>query len=324
MEIKGYFVYVKTPLSPHFVHKSWAESINSEDIKLSINPAVQYEIAKKFIKNFKELKNEKALLIVESLYALPFVYFVKRTLKDKLVTVSIIADTTFYPPKFNIIRKMYFEFFRLKYIIDYFITISQKIKSWIINFGFQEDRVFVNYPFSILETNKVEIKNKEINKSVSFIGNYTKLKAAKRILKISKNMRDTNFFIVGSVCKKMVIKEENVKCYYNLSWEGLKKILLSSSVYLHPFEFDPFSVAVIDGMRCGNYPLVYKLVGASEVLKKDNVLLSLDENYIIKRLKETFDSISKRDLYFYYKISKRFTKEKSTKNFKKIVNKILI
>jgi len=324
MEIKSYFVYVKTPLSPHFVHKSWAESINSENIKLSMNPATQYEVAKKFIKNFIKLKNEKILLIIESLYALPFVYFVKKKLRDKLITVSIIADTTFYPPKFNIIRKTYFEMFKLKYMIDYFIAVSKTIKSWIIRFGFREDQVFVNHPFSILETNEEEIKNKEIKKSVSFIGNFTKLKAAKRILKISKNMKDTNFYIIGSVCKKIVIKEENVKCYYNLSWEDLKKILLSSSIYLHPFEFDPFPVCVIDSMRCGNYPLVYKFVGVSEVLRKDNILLSLDESYITKKLEETFDSISKRDFYYHYKISKRFTKEKSTQNFKKIIQKLLI
>jgi len=46
MGIKSYFVYEKIPLRPHFVHKSWAGSINSKDIKLSMNPAVQYEIAK--------------------------------------------------------------------------------------------------------------------------------------------------------------------------------------------------------------------------------------------------------------------------------------
>ncbi|MEM5820886.1 MAG: glycosyltransferase [Candidatus Aenigmatarchaeota archaeon] len=321
-----YFVYVTSPLSPHFVHHEWAKSIGCKDLKIPINPFLQFYYSEKieeFLKNLIK-GGQEVLFVVESLYALPFIYKIKRSFKTKVKIVSIIADTSFYPPKYSLIRRIYFNFFKLKDFVDYYIVVSNKIKNWMVERNIEDSKIFVVRPFSIIETKKREVLNKEINNNIVFIGNYTKIRAAKRVLKLSYLLKDFNFYIVGSVCKALNIKRKNnVFCTYNLTWNELKKLLLSSTIYIHPFEFDPFPVSVIDAMRCGNYPLVYSYVGTSEILNKENILRTLDIKKWEKKIVDIRNSISKKDFIKYYKISLNHTKEKSIEEFRKVIEKII-
>ncbi|MEM5828299.1 MAG: glycosyltransferase [Candidatus Aenigmatarchaeota archaeon] len=325
-----YFIYVNSPLSPHFVHYEWAKSIGCEPLKIPINPFLQF----KYLKNFEKIikkdyynSNDKEILvIVESLYALPFIYKLKKLYKGKLKIISIIADTSFYPPKLSAIRKIYFKIFRLKEFIDYYIVVSNTIRDWMIKrSNINESKIYVVRPFSLLDIKKREIVKKERNNTITFIGNYTKIKAAERVLKLALMLRDFNFYIIGSVCRVINKKRKsnNVYCTYNISWNELKSILLKSIIYLHPFEFDPFPVAVIDAMRCGNYPLVYFYVGASEILHEQNILKTLETEKWLNRIIDIKDSISKKDFLKYYKLSLEYTKEKSIKKFKNTINKII-
>ncbi|MEM5882497.1 MAG: glycosyltransferase family 4 protein [Candidatus Aenigmatarchaeota archaeon] len=312
-----YFIYVDHPLSPHFVHLTWAKSIGAVPIKIPLNPFLQRSVLmRRDIKNF----NGSDVFIVESLYSIPYLYFLKRELRPKII--SIIADTTFYPPKLPL-RSVFYKLFRLNWIVDYFFTVSENIKKWAINFGIDKDRIFVVRPFSMLKIEKKEIIGKEKRKKITFIGNFTKISAANIVISISKKLPDFEFNIIGTVSKKIKNPPKNVKCYMNISWEDLKKILLSSSIYLHPMFFDPFPVSVLDAMRCGNFPLVYRLVGLSEVLKSKNVLYSLNLEYVIEKLLNTYAELSNKDFLRCYKFSKKYTKEKSIKTFKRIFNSII-
>ncbi|MBU5682099.1 MAG: glycosyltransferase [Candidatus Aenigmarchaeota archaeon] len=291
-----YFLYVNSPLSPHFVHLTWAKSVKAIPIKIPINPVSQYFT---LVKRDEKIIKSDDTIIVESLYALPYLYLLKNKVKVKVI--SIIADSTFYPSKLPL-RKYFYNIFKLDQVVDYFFTVSKEIKEWIINYGIDETKIYVVRPFSLLDVKKRLIKRKVKNKKITFIGNYTKTSAAKLIISIAEYLKDFKFYLIGTVSKKIKNPPKNVKCYMNISWEELKKILLSSSIYLHPMFFDPFPVSVLDAMRCGNFPLVYRLVGSSEILSKENIFYSLNPREIISKIIKVYKNLSTKDFLKYYKI----------------------
>ncbi|MBU5682105.1 MAG: glycosyltransferase [Nanopusillaceae archaeon] len=193
----------------------------------------------------------------------------------------------------------------------------------MVDYGIDKEKIFVVRPASTLKVNKEEIKDKKIRKSITFIKNFPSSKVAEIVLKIAKELPDFEFNIVGTVSKKIKNPPKNVKCYMNISWEELKKILLSSSIYLHPMFFDPFPVSVLDAMRCGNFPLVYRLFGSSEILSKENIFYSLDEKEIAEKVLKTYENLSEKDFIKYHKHGMKFSEKRSSKEFRKVFNRIL-
>jgi len=245
--------FIGGPHKPHKAHLIWIDSIGAKKIDfLSQKPKTkisflrpldiiiyQYSLYRKTMKFYEK----KSIFILESPFSLPYAFFLKKELDAKII--SIIPDHSFYPVNIPF-RKYFYKAFNLNDTVDYFITVSEIIKKWMVDYGIDKERIFVVRPTSTLKVNKEEIKDKKIKKSISFIKNFPSSKVAEIVLKIAKELPDFEFNIVGTVSKKIKNPPKNVKCYMNISWEELKKILLSSSIYLHPMFFDPFAVSVLD------------------------------------------------------------------------------
>ena len=83
------FLYPASPISPHYAHLTWAKSLNARIIKTPMG--------------FRFFDNNKIpdsdILLLESLYCLPFAKRYKQKINPQCKIISIIADTSFWKEK---------------------------------------------------------------------------------------------------------------------------------------------------------------------------------------------------------------------------------
>lgn len=303
------FLYPESAISPHIVHKTWAKSIGSHFV----------QTPKAFGKfNLDQIPPSDALLL-ESLYCLPFA----KRYHDKnpeCKIICIIADTSFWKEKLNILRKVYYWKY-LRYV-DAFITVSERIKRDILDTTHK--KVEVVRPFPINTYNK---KVYNFNKNILFIGNDAREKGYGKLVAAMKYLKDYELYLVGSCSYKV---KSNIK---NIHKEGrvesIKKYLELCSLYAHPADFDPCPVSVFEAMFSGIIPIITRGVGQSELIPKNREYLILEDNspekiaesiiFVNGLSKKTKLSIAKE----MKKISSMYTEKKSTGEFKIKFNQLL-
>ncbi|OYT42031.1 MAG: hypothetical protein B6U78_02275 [Candidatus Aenigmarchaeota archaeon ex4484_224] len=304
------FLYPNSPISPHKVHLAWALSIGAKPIKTPKGIG-KFDVEK--LKNFD-------ILFLESLYCLPFASKAKKKNSD-LKIVSLIADTSFYPEKLSLARRLYFKFSRLD-LVDAYITISERIRKYIISYTGNR-KVVVVRPFSELKFSKKEFNEKMkrgFEKKAGLIGNKYKVEGMRIVEKMSKDMKDWDFYLAGSGSNFF----KNTKNLFVLGWvRNQKDFFKKISFYLHPIKIEPFSVSSLEAMRIGSFPLIYKEAGILEIVPKKVKqfieVKKLNEREFEKKLKERFkdERKSKKILKELYKLSLKFRKEESVKEFKR-------
>jgi len=298
------FLYPSSPKSPHFVHLSWAKSVCNNFVQTPMGLGL-FDIRK--------IPKSDALLL-ESLYCLPFAKKYKQKINPQCKIISIIADTSFWRRKLSLARRIYYALYLD--CVDGFIAVSERIKKDILNYV---DRpVEVVRPFFVGKFQKETIN---FEKKILFVGNEVKEKGFPKLIKAMELLPDFELFLVGD-CYKAINKTPQ-----NTRVEGrvprLEKYFNSCSYYVHPADFDPCPASVFEAMYAGLIPIITKDVGQSELFTKDLRCLILENNNpetIAKKLMEVhgYSTTRKRRIVKRCReIAKRYTKERSIREFKK-------
>ncbi|MEM3335906.1 MAG: glycosyltransferase [Candidatus Aenigmatarchaeota archaeon] len=298
------FLYPNSIRSPHFVHLTWAKYLNARIIRTPMGFGF-FDINK--------IPNSDVLLL-ESLYCLPFAKIYKDKRNKECKIISIIADTSFWKDKLSIFRDIYYKLYLG--CVDGFIAVSERIKQDIQN--------YINRPVVVVRpflVNKFVCKKNKFNKKILFIGNEAKEKGYLKLIEATRHLPGFELFLVGNCCKKIRTRKPNIHVEGRVS--NLKRYFDICTYYVHPADFDPCPVSVWEAMYSGLISIISKGVGQSEILIKECKELMLKDNKpitIAKKLVE-IDNLSDYDKIDLSnkckKIAKNFTKEKSVKEFKK-------
>lgn len=304
------FLFPSSPKSPHFVHFIWAKSVCSNFVRTPMGFGIF---------DMKKIPKSDVLLL-ESLYCLPIAKKYKKKINPSCKVISIIADTAFWRKKLSVARRVYYKLY-IK-CIDGFIAVSKRIKNDILN--------YINKPVKVVRpflVNRFEIKKSKFKKTILFIGNETKEKGFLELIEAMNFLPDFKLFLVGDCYKR--ISKTPVNVYVEGKVLTLKKYFKLCSYYVHPAYFDPCPVTVFEAMYAGLIPIITKDVGQSELLGKDLSQLILKNNKP-ELIAEKILEIHSYPLYKKQKIvrkckkiAKKYTKERSIKNFKKIFYQLL-
>ncbi len=302
------FLYPASGISPHEVHLAWAKSIGSRVVETPMGIG------------FFDLNKLRGsdLLLLESLYCAPFAKRYKKKNPDCKI-ISIIADTSFWPPRSSIARKMFYR--RYLGIVDGFLADSNRIKRDILNYIRRP--VAVVMPFAV---HRFCIKKRGLNKALLFIGNEPEEKGYKYIVRAMDLLPDFELFLVVGCGKKVKARKKNIRVERRVP--RMKKYFAKCSFYVHPADFEPFGVAPLEAMHAGLIPIITKDVGLSEMFDKElRTLLVLRSNApdeIARKVLEIYNLKNKEKIIKKCKaLSKNWTEEKSVKLFKKSFSEVL-
>ncbi|MBD3230471.1 MAG: glycosyltransferase [Candidatus Lokiarchaeota archaeon] len=316
--INSTFLYPDSPKSPHLVHLNWAKHVCQNIIQTPM-PSNLRKVWKIFFKEMGKIPHSDVLLL-ESLYCLPIAARYKKIINPNCKIVSIIADTSFWKEKMNILRRIFYKIF-LRYI-NGFITVSYRIKNEIKKYIKRPTEVV--RPFMI---NEFKTGAYKFNKKILFIGNEAKEKGFLNLIESMKLLENYELFLVGD-CYKGIGKTAN-----NVNVEGrvdnLAKYFNSCSIYVHPADYDPCPVSIFEAMHAGLIPIISKYVGQSEIFPKKlkNLIVQNNQPMTIKQKIKEVEAFS--DDYKFHLIEKaiiislNYKKDKSIKDFKEKFYKIL-
>lgn len=257
------------------------------------------------------------ILLLESLYCLPFAKKYKETNDCKII--SMIVDTSFWIKKLSVFRKLYYKMYLDS--VDAFITLSERSKKDIGKYmkanGFQYKPIIVVRPF--LANNF----RKKINltRNILFIGNAAREKGYIKLVKAMEHLPEFDLYLVGNCCKDVKKFGENVHLEGRVS--SLAKYFQLCTYYVHPADFEPFGVAPLEAMYSSLIPILTKEVGVREIFTKklERIVLSDNDPGSIARKIIEIDSLQVKKKIFIIKecrrIANQYTKEKNIKLFKK-------
>ncbi len=258
------------------------------------------------------------ILLLESLYCAPFA---KRYKKNYLSckVISIIADTSFWPPRLNVARKMFYKVYLDT--VDGFLADSNRIRGDLKNYI--ERPVAVVRPFAV---NRFSIKKNDFSNALLFVGDEPEEKGYRYLVRAMDLLPDFELFLVGNCRKKVRTRRKNVHLEGRVS--SLKKYFEKCSIYVHPADFEPFGVAPLEAMHAGLIPIITKDVGLSEMLNRElKKLLLLRNNTpgeIARKVLEIYNLKNKGKLIKKCEaLSRNWTEKKSVELFKKSLSEVL-
>ena len=307
------FLYPSSRKSPHFVHLSWAKSVCSNFVQtpMGLGPFDVGKIPK------------SDTLLLESLYCVPFAKKYKQKINPDCKIVSIIADTSFWRRKLSITRRIYYALYLD--CVDAFIAVSERIKKDILN--------YINKPVEVVRpffVNKFGKRRLNFEKKILFIGNEVKEKGFPKLIRAMELLPDFELFLVGDCYKAIKGETRDDNIHIEGKVPSLKKYFNLCSYYVHPADFDPCPASVFESMYAGLIPIITKDVGQSELFTKDLRCLILENNNpetIAKKLMELhgYSTTRKRRIVKRCReIAKRYTKERSIREFKKAFYRLVI
>ena len=304
------FLYSLSSKSPHPVHLYWAKSV--------CNNFIQTPICGFF--DIRKIPKSDVLLL-ESLYCLPFAKRYKQKINPQCKIISIIADTSFWEEKLSIFRKIYYRL----YIdcVDGLIAVSERIKKDILDYI--DKPVEVVRPFFVSKFKKEKLS---FEKKILFIGNEVKEKGFLKLIKAMELLSDFELFLVGD-CYKAINDIRDNSIHIEGRVTSLKRYFDKCTYYVHPADFDPCPVSVFEAMHAGLIPVISKDTGQSEIFNKGLKKLILEDNKpitIAKKIIEINDLHNQEKLKLIReckKLSIDYTREKSVKRFKRAFLKLL-
>jgi glycosyltransferase involved in cell wall biosynthesis len=294
------FLYPASGISPHYVHLTWAKSLGSKVVETPMGFG-------RF--SLDQLKGSDILLL-ESLYCAPFAKRYKKE-NPECKVISIIADTSFWPKRLSLARKIFYKMYLGA--VDGFLADSIRIKNDIKN--------FINRPVAVVRpfaVNRFDIKKRVFNKSLLFIGNDAEEKGYKYLVRAMDFLPDFELFLIGDCCKKVRTNKDNIHLEGKVP--SLKKYFEKCSIYVHPADFEPFGVAPLEAMYAGLIPILTKDVGLSEMFDRELKILLLKDNNpkeIAKKISEIYSLKDKEKIIKKCKaLARGWTERKSIKLFK--------
>lgn len=302
--MRGAFLYPKSGISPHFVHRAWAMSVCKSIIETPMGFG-KFDISKIPYSDF---------IIIESLYCAPFAKKYKK-LHPKCKIISLVADTSFWEKKCGLMRNMYYKIYLKS--IDGFVAVSERIAT--------DAKKIIRKPVIVVRpflVNKYSAKKGEFGKKILFVGNSSEEKGFGNAIKAMETLPNFDLYLVGT-CYKKISKKHKINVHVECVVPSLNKYFNSSTYYLHPADFDPSPVTVWEAMHAGLIPIITKDVGQSELFIGQMAKLVIKNNKpetIAEKLREldNLPFLKKKELVkICRKIASNYTREKSVKEFKK-------
>lgn len=307
--MKSTFLYADSGISPHYVHKTWAMSICNSIVKTPMGIG-KFDI---------NIIPDSDLLIIESLYCLPFAKKYKKK-NPNCKIVAMVADTSFWKKRLSLGRRIYYKLYMDA--VDGFIAVSNRIKTDI--------KSYINKPVVVVRPFLVNKHKKKLvfNKNILFIGNDSIEKGFNYAIEAVEKLPEFELFLVGT-CSKKAKKVENKNIHIEGKVTSLKKYLDKCTYYIHPADFDPSPVVVWEAMYAGLIPIVTNDIGQSEVFtgRLGKLILKNNQPETVRAKILELDNLSKTQkkaiLKNCKKISVIYTEKNSVKDFKKSLNKLL-
>ncbi len=313
--------------TPHFVHKTFAKSINSK--KVVINQKIIY-----FLRKFKLerlvflisflyglfLKVEEDILFVEgtiSLFCVPILKFKNRHLK----VIYLDGDLTLqeiFKKKRHKVMDFYFKF------VDGIISLSERNKFFaeqVVNVPIE-----VCFPFPV-NFKRVNVVRKNYG---LYVGRLAKEKNVQRILEFVKQSKDIEKLLVvgsGPLEKEVFNASKNSKIEYLGHKKNVSKYYFMCKFLLHLTDKDSFPCTVLEATKCGCYPLISEKIGNSNLFDKRFVIKDINNNEEINNKIKFILNNEKSSNFFLGKSSKRILIEKEAVElfkvkFDKLIKKI--
>lgn len=165
------------------------------------------------------------------------------------------------------------------------------------------------------------------------VSRFSREKKLENVPRIAKLVNErVSFLIVGSAQSyadvypiQKAIRElnvgERVKIMTNVPRDTLRKLLLSSKVYLHTREYEPFGITIAEAMSTGCIPIVPDSGGPREFVPENLRYEAIEEGAM--KIERAIDQWSTKKMREIINSAKSFNEQKFSERFLRIVNKTI-
>lgn len=231
---------------------------------------------------------------------------IKKSLIEKFIIRLIVSYCTIFSRQLIFLTDG-----QKKEISKYFLFKKYFLKKAIVIHNFIEKEYILN-------------KEKEINFDIIYVGRYTKLKGFYDLIRLSSDMPNINFHIIGSGDRFIDINK-NIIDHGVIKYEEVYKYYDKCGIFLLPSYTEAFPLVILEAMARGLVILTSNLPGIREIIKegKNGFLFNPGDINEIKKiiiyLKKNPDKIkeiSKNNLLEVLK----FEKSKTIEQYIKLYN----
>lgn len=190
------------------------------------------------------------------------------------------------------IERMKYEFGRS----DYIFCCSQLAKDTMLEYGIDQDRVFVN-PLGV-DLEQFYPKKRKGNSRFRFlhVSNMSPVKGLHVIVDAFNKLDnlDAELWLVGPLpgrdyLTKLNITNTRIKIFGSIAEEKLIDIYNECDVFVHPSIVDGWAMTVLQAIACGVGVIVSEMTGVKEVVTKENGWVVESQN--VDRLSEIMEYV---------------------------------
>ncbi len=294
-----------------------------------------YKKAKEYYK--KQFSKEGFDIIIDEINTLPF-FAPKFVKKEKIIALihQLAREYWFYETMFpiNLIGHYFLEKNWLKnYTNIPTITVSESTKKDLVNLGFKKIYV-VSEGISFEPLKKYPKKEKE--PTIIYVGRLKRAKRPDHVIKafdiVKKEIKDAKIWVVGDGYLREKLENTNnkkIKFFGRVSEKEKIKLLSKAWVLVNPSVREGWGINIIEANACFTPCIAYDVPGLRDSIINKKTGLLVKENGNVKKLAEAIIKIledeklrlklSKNAL----KHSKKFSWDKSAKEFLKIIEVIM-
>jgi len=252
----------------------------------------------------------------------------KKIKNPRAKIILLNADAFFYLISRSIFPKKLLMKFLLSFV-DHIITVS-KMNKRLASKYFKSRDIKVVHPFGV--NVNFDISCPLDTSNILFIGSHRADKRFDNLVEAVKILNDDNgnfqLYLIGSCCD--IIEEKHDWLHKIGFTKHPEKYFSRCSFYVHPADFEPFPVSVLEAMSAGIIPIVTENTGQSEVFREHGLDFLILKDNKPKTIAEKIMRVYNRPLHWKRKISRkckdisrRFSKESQVKEFKEVFNKTL-
>ena len=279
MKIQGLRVaYLCVQGGPHLAHKPWVDSLSSyldaEVIYIPRNTLCR--LLPSYILTAKKFD----LAIADGFSALPIGWLMKKIgLCRRLAFITTSPAIISFPKLSSSLLKS----------VDLVIATSSLMSSAIKNSFNFSGRVVICHPVPDL-SDFLKIDPSLKSNRICFVGSHLYIKGVdllpEIITRVRRKIKDVEIYVIGK--GKMVNESDGIKVFGYVPHDKRLLLLSECSVYLHPARFEPFGLSVVEAMAAGLIPIVTRMTGAKDLVKKvdSSLIVPVDVDAISMKIAE--------------------------------------
>ncbi len=281
---------------PHPIHSSWARSIGARFFHYRVIRYLPVEVlginrffralVRSISRFFYSLYPFRSVNIVITGGSAPLTEALILKSRYNAKIIMIAAD-----PLFG--RKLSIAWLRLLREVDGFITVSNMVRSDIINKCrvCRTDHIEIVYPY--INVDKfINVKPMLNRYNLVFIGNHHPIKGIMLLPEIfqyvRREIRDVKLYVLGRKTRYTVwLKKYENEDFKIVGYDpNPEKYFMNASVLIHPALYDAFGVVVIEAMASGVIPVITNRTGSKEFVERvsRDLVVEVDPEKIAERV----------------------------------------